>query len=142
MKTLVIGSALAIGLAGASPASAASAPYQAQVLIGQFTCQSGWCTAPFPAVPAGKTLTITNTSCVFTINGSFIDAQLQWNVSSKPYYLGLASEWQRANGANLNATFGKDSLHVTVAAGKKVSAVIQITGSLLGAHCEIFGTLD
>lgn len=58
-----------------------------------------------------------------------------------PYYFGLTSQWQRANGGNFNGTFGSHATF-TVAAGKKIQAVTQITGSLLGAHCEIFGTLS
>lgn len=142
MKNFVIGSVLAAGIAGIVPAQANAAPYQAKVVIGQFSCQSGWCKAPFPNVPTGKTLTVTNASCVFTTTGAFVDAQLEWMVGSAPFYLGLASEWQRKNGTNTNGTFGKDHVNFTVAAGKHVSAVMQTTGSLIGAHCEIFGALN
>ena len=141
MKSFVSALALAsaLGVLASGPANAAA--YQAQVLIGSFNCSSGWCTANFPIVPAGKTLTVNDTSCIFTVNGSFIDAQLQWNVGAVPYYFGLTSQWQRANGGNVNGTFGSHATF-TVAAGKRVQAVTQITGSLLGAHCEIFGTLN
>jgi hypothetical protein len=143
MKSFVTTFALAtaLGALASGSATAAAVPYQAQVLIGAFHCTSGWCTATFPAVPAGKTLTVNDTSCIFTVNGSFIDAQLQWNVGAVPYYFGLTSQWQRANGGNINGTFGSHATF-TVAAGKKVQAVTQITGSLLGAHCEMFGTLN
>ena len=141
MKSYVTAAAFAAALGALSSSAANAAAYQAQVLIGSFHCTSGWCTATFPAVPAGRTLTVNDTSCIFTVNGSFIDAQLQWNVGAVPYYFGLTSQWQRANGGNINGTFGSHATF-TVAAGKKIQAVTQITGSLLGAHCEIFGTLS
>jgi len=140
MKVLLAAGAVALAICFA-PVGANAAPYSAQVLIGNFICQGAWCTANFPAVPAGKTLTVTNVSCIFTAS-SFIDAQIQYPVGSKTYYQGLALEWQRPNGGMSNATFGKDNIRFQVEAGKRPSAVIQIGGSLAGAHCELWGDLN
>jgi hypothetical protein len=92
-------------------------------------------------VPARKTLTVNDASCIFTTTAAPIDAQLQWPIGAKTYYLGLSSQWQRANGGNINSTFGSHAT-ITVAAGKTLQAVIQTNGMMVGAHCEIFGTLN
>ena len=121
--------------------SAVAEPYQAQVLSVPSRAMGDGAKPQFPAVPSGKRLTVTNLSCVYTVQGSFIDAQLEYQVAGgTTMYLGLASEWQRPNGARTNGTFGKQT-NLFIPSGKKSWAVVQISGSLIGAHCQQFGNL-
>jgi hypothetical protein len=116
-------------------------PYEAQVLFGSFSCSGGWCKAKFLKVAANRRFEVKSMACAFTTNGKFIDAQAEYqNASGTTMYLPLASEWQRANGSNTNATFGKQT-NLFVPAGRTLLAVVHITGSLIGAHCQAFGDM-